>query len=232
MTQQGIILNNVSNVRERIIKACIKSGRQPEDVRLVAVSKKMPSEKVTAAIDAGVTVFGENYIQESREKIGLIGKNVSWHFIGHLQSNKAKYAVDLFDMIHSVDSFHLADAINREAKKRGRKMPVLLQINISGEESKHGTDPQKAVLLIKEISTLENISVQGLMTMPPWSSDPEDSRPYFSTLRNLRNDLQAENLENVTLKELSMGMSSDYEVAIEEGATLVRVGTAIFGPRT
>jgi pyridoxal phosphate enzyme (YggS family) len=182
-------------------------------------------------MDAGVSILGENYVQEARKKIEILGKDVPWHFIGHLQSNKAKYAVDLFDMIHSIDSFHLAERLNGEAQKKDRIMPVLIQVNISGEDTKHGIDSQKILKLIKDISTFQNLNIQGLMTMLPWSSDPEDSRPYFSSLRKLRDELESRGLKNVSLKELSMGMSSDFEVAIEEGATLIRIGTSIFGQR-
>jgi pyridoxal phosphate enzyme (YggS family) len=162
------IKKNLELIRDRINRAARRAGREPDEVRLVAVSKKKSADQINEAFTCGQTIFGENYLQEASAKIELLDPGINWHFIGHLQSNKAKYAVDLFDMIHSVDGFHLASAINKEVKKRGEIMPVLIQINISGEESKHGTDPQKAVLLIKEISTLENISVQGLMTMPPW----------------------------------------------------------------
>lgn len=225
------IAKNLASIQERIKKAATACGRNPEEVRLVAVSKTIPAETVKKAMDAGVSILGENYVQEARKKIEILGKDVPWHFIGHLQSNKAKYAVDLFDMIHSIDSSHLAERLNREAQKKDRIMPVLIQVNISGEDTKHGIDSRKILKLIKDISTFQNLNIQGLMTMPPWSSDPEDSRPYFSSLRKLRDELESRGLENVNLKELSMGMSADFEVAIEEGATLIRIGTSIFGPR-
>jgi pyridoxal phosphate enzyme (YggS family) len=225
------IPKNLLNIRERIKKAAMKCNRNPEDVHLVAVSKTISPETIKIAIDAGATILGENYIQEARKKIEILGQKISWHFIGHLQTNKAKYAVDLFDMIHSVDSFHVAERLNRECQKKNRIIPILIQVNISSEDTKYGVDPQRIFKLIKDISELQYIRLQGLMTMPPWSTDPENSRPYYISLRKLRDDLDALGLENVCLKELSMGMSSDFEVAIEEGATLIRVGTSIFGAR-
>jgi len=225
------IARNLASIQERIEKASAKCGRNPAKVQLVAVSKTIPPETVKTAIDAGATILGENYIQEACNKIEILGKGVSWHFIGHLQSNKAKHAVELFDLIHSIDNPHLAERLNREAQKKHKIMPVLIQVNIAEEDTKHGTDTQTALQLIKDISLLNNLRIQGLMTMPPWSSDPEDSRPYFISLRRLRDELEKQKPGNVSLKELSMGMSSDFEVAIEEGATIVRVGTSIFGPR-
>ncbi|MEI6128095.1 MAG: YggS family pyridoxal phosphate-dependent enzyme, partial [Pseudomonadota bacterium] len=180
---------------------------------------------------AGVTILGENYMQEAREKIEALGKKVSWHFIGHLQSNKAKYAVELFDLIHSVDSLHLAESINKAAQQQNKIMPVLIQVNISGEESKHGLNPQTVCRLIRNVSALPHLTIRGLMTMPPLSESPEATRPYFTALRKLRDEVLAQGLNNLCLEELSMGMSSDFEVAIEEGATLVRIGTSLFGAR-
>ncbi len=226
------IVKNLLDVKKRIKKVSISCRRNPDDVRLVAVSKKISPEKIKTALDAGVGILGENYIQEAQKKIAGFGnRDVSWHFIGHLQSNKAKLAVDLFDMIHSVDSFHLAESLNREARKNNKNMDILVQANVSGEHSKHGLDPNKILQLLKEISSLSNLSVQGLMTMPPLSDNPENSRPFFALLRKLRDELASSELKYICLKELSMGMSSDFEVAIEEGSTLVRVGTSIFGPR-
>ena len=226
-----IILNNLLNVKERIKNVSIRSGRLPDSVRLVAVSKKISPEQIKTAIDGGALIFGENYIQEAQNKISLLGRKVKWHFIGHLQSNKAKYAVELFDMIHSVDNYSLAEMLDKEAKKKAKTVPILIQVNISGEQTKHGLDPGKIFKLIEKISILENLRIKGLMTMPPWSQNPEDSRPYFVSLRKLRDELEPAKPENVSLSELSMGMSSDFEVAIEEGATIVRIGTSIFGPR-
>ena len=225
------IADNIASIQERISKSALRAGRNPAEIRLVAVSKTVSAESIQEAIAAGVTILGENYMQEARNKIARIEKQVEWHFIGHLQSNKAKYAVDLFSMIQSVDRLALAEELGQEANKRGKIVPVLIQVNISGEESKSGIDPQETLQLLERIAALQHLAVQGLMTMPPWFEDPEDARPYFSAMRKLREKLSREKIPGVALQELSMGMSGDFEVAIEEGATLVRIGTAIFGPR-
>ena len=222
----------LKDVKRRIEKAAQTSGRLPDSIRLVAVSKTIPAKKVKEAMEAGVTLFGENYVQEAGVKFNeLYEYHASWHFIGHLQSNKAKYAVRLFDLIHSVDSLKLARELNKQAKKVNKIQDVLIQVNMSGETSKSGIAPQDVASLIKEISSLENLTIKGLMTMPPFFNDPDTVRPYFSALRDLRDQLKKESPPNVTLAELSMGMTGDYEVAIAEGATLVRIGTAIFGKR-
>lgn len=225
------IADNLKSIQERISKAALRAGRDPAAIRLVAVSKTVSAESIQEAIAAGVTILGENYVQEARNKIARVGSQVAWHFIGHLQSNKTRYAVELFSMIHSVDRLSLAEALDKEASKQGKILPVLIQVNISGEESKSGIDPQGTLQLLERIAGLEHLSVQGLMTMPPWFEDPEDARPYFIALRKLREELSREKIPGVSIQELSMGMSGDFEVAIEEGATLVRIGTAIFGPR-
>jgi len=225
------IADNLASIQERISKAALRAGRDPAAIRLVAVSKTVSAESIQQAIAAGVTILGENYVQEARNKIARIGKQVEWHFIGHLQSNKAKYAVELFSMVHSVDRLSLAEELDQEANKQGKIVPVLIQVNISGEESKSGINPQGTLQLLDRIAGLQHLSVQGLMTMPPWFEDPENARPYFNALRKLREELANKKIHGVSLQELSMGMSGDFEVAIEEGATLVRVGTAIFGPR-
>ena len=225
------IADNLASIQARISKAALRAGRDPAEIRLVAVSKTVSAESIQEAIAAGVTILGENYVQEARNKIVRVGKQVEWHFIGHLQSNKARYAVELFSMVQSVDRLSLAEELNQEANKRGKVLPVLIQVNISGEESKSGIDPQETLQLLERIAALQHLAVQGLMTMPPWFEDPEDARPYFSAMRKLREKLSREKIPGVALQELSMGMSGDFEVAIEEGATLVRIGTAIFGPR-
>ena len=222
---------NLASIQERIRKAALRAGRDPAGIRLVAVSKTVSAESIQEAIAAGVAILGENYMQEALNKIARIGKQVEWHFIGHLQSNKAKYVVELFSMVHSVDRLSLAESLDKEANKQGKILPVLIQVNISGEESKSGIDPQGTLQLFQRIAGLKHLSIQGLMTMPPWFEDPEDARPYFITLRKLREKLSREKIPKVALRELSMGMSGDFEVAIEEGATLVRIGTALFGPR-
>ena len=225
------IADNLKIIEERIANAASKAGRNAQDIKLIAVSKTVDAERIKLAIEAGVTILGENYIQEARNKIKEIGQGARWDFIGHLQSNKAKYAVDLFEMIHSVDRLSLAQEINRVAEKKGKKVRILVQVNISGEETKSGINPQKVKALIGEIASMNNLSLEGLMTMPPYFDDPENARPYFTALRELRDIILKESIGNFSLQELSMGMSGDFEVAIEEGSTMVRIGTAIFGER-
>ena len=221
----------LENVKDRINKAALKCSRDPESIHLVAVSKNIPASRVREAIEVGVTTLGENYVQEARSKFNLLGTySVSWHFIGHLQSNKAKYAVRLFDLIHSVDTLKLARELNKHAKKVNKIQDILIQINISKEQSKSGSDIENAANLIEDIVLFENLSVKGLMAMPPFFNDSEKARPYYIALRNLRAQIQRA-FPEVVLNELSMGMTGDFEVAIEEGATLVRIGTAIFGER-
>jgi len=224
---------------ERIEKAARNAGRDPREVKLVAVSKTVEVDRIKEAIEAGVTILGENYIQEAQKKIEEIGKlaateplgkggPVSWHFIGHLQSNKAKYAVRLFNMIHSADSIPLAEELNRRAEQAGQMLKVIIEVNLSREATKFGTDEEQLLNLARRIRESKHLSLEGLMTMPPYFDSPEMSRPYFVGLRELKEKMVR---EGIPLKELSMGMSNDFEVAIEEGATFVRVGTAIFGPR-
>jgi pyridoxal phosphate enzyme (YggS family) len=202
-------------------------------IRLVAVSKTMPAEVVRDAIEAGILELGENYIQEAKEKINALAAfPVTWHFIGHLQSNKAKYAVRLFDLIHSVDSLKLAQELNKYAKKIDKIQPILIQVNVAKEASKSGVYVEDTLQLLKEISRLENIAVKGLMTMPPFFNAPEKARPYFTALRKLRDQIKMEAISNISTDELSMGMTGDFTTAIEEGATIVRIGTAIFGDRS
>jgi len=222
----------LTTIQERIAKAARQAGREAADIRLVAVSKTMPVEMLRAAIDYGVNLFGENYIQEAREKFNaLYTQPVSWHFIGHLQSNKAKYAVKMFDLIHSVDSLKLAREIHKQAAKIQKTQHVLVQVNIAEEATKSGVSADAAIALITAMRELENISVQGLMTMPPYFNAPEKVRPYFAALRQLRDQIQNLALPGISMAELSMGMTGDFEAAIQEGATLVRIGTAIFGER-
>jgi hypothetical protein len=222
------IRENLLHVMERIERAAQKAGRDPKDVRLVAVSKTVDTVCVREAIEAGATILGENYVQEAQKKIEEIGRSVSWHFIGHLQSNKAKVAVQLFDTIHSVDSVPLAEELNRRTQQTHRKIPVMIEVNLSGETTKFGTEEEKVMTLAQGMLRLNHLSLEGLMTMPPYFDDPEMSRPYFVQLRGLKEKMVK---GGIPLKELSMGMSNDFEIAIEEGATYVRVGTAIFGPR-
>ncbi|MBN1842859.1 MAG: YggS family pyridoxal phosphate-dependent enzyme [Deltaproteobacteria bacterium] len=226
------IKTRLKHVKDQISKTAVACGRDPETVKLVAVSKTVPTDRILAAIRAGVTDLGENYVQEAREKIeALREENVSWHFIGHLQSNKAKYVVRLFELIHSIDSLKLAKELNKRASALGKVQKILVQVNISGEATKSGIETEQAVRLVRDIAPLENISIQGLMTMPPFFNAPEKVRPYFKALKNLQDLIRDEAIADVHMTELSMGMSGDFAAAIEEGATLVRVGTAIFGER-
>lgn len=226
------ISQNLKTVQRRIAETCTRCGRDPGAVRLVSVSKTMSVETVLLAIQAGADIFGENYIQEAREKCGILAEfQVSWHFIGHLQTNKAKYAVKLFELIHSVDSLRLAAELDREARKIGKVQKVLIQVNIGKEASKSGIDAESTEALIRSISVFPNISVQGLMVIPPFFDEPERVRPYFRELRELRDLLDEQAIAGIRMYELSMGMTGDFEAAIEEGATLVRIGTAIFGER-
>lgn len=224
--------NNLESVMDRIKQAAVSSGRNPETIRLVAVSKTIPSETVKKAIDAGADILGENYIQEARTKFNdLYSYPVSWHFIGHLQTNKAKYAVRIFDLIHSVDSVKLAIELDKQAKKTGKIQNILIQVNVADESTKTGVSVQNTLNLVKEISGFKNLAIKGLMTMPPFFNAPEKVRPFFKNLCSLRDQISKEAIHNVDMDELSMGMTGDFEVAIEEGATLVRIGTAIFGER-
>ncbi|OGP73990.1 MAG: YggS family pyridoxal phosphate enzyme [Deltaproteobacteria bacterium RBG_16_49_23] len=225
MTQ---IEENILRVMERIEKAARKAGRNPEEIKLVAVSKTVEIARVREAVEAGVLILGENYVQEAQKKIEEIGHPVAWHFIGHLQSNKAKYAVRLFDMIHSLDSIPLAEELDRRAEKEGRTMNVMIEVNLSGETTKFGSEEARTFDIARKVLNLRHLSLAGLMTMPPYFDSPEMSRSYFIQLRELKEKMIK---EGVPVKELSMGMSNDFEVAIEEGATYVRVGTAIFGER-
>ena len=213
---------------ERVEKAARKAGRDAKEVKLVAVSKTVEVARIKEAIEAGVTILGENYVQEAQKKIEEIGKPVFWHFIGHLQSNKAKYVVRLFDMIHSVDSIPLAEELNRRAEQAGQVIKAMIEVNLSKEATKFGTDEEMLWNLARRIQNLKHVSLEGLMTMPPYFDSPEMSRPYYVALRELKEKMTR---EGISLQELSMGMSNDFEIAIEEGATFVRVGTAIFGPR-
>lgn len=221
----------IAQIIEKIRRTAVSCGRDPETVRLVAVTKTVPPEVIRQAMNAGLKIFGESYIQEASAKIEAINdKNVSWHFIGHLQSNKAKIAVRYFNLIHSVDSLNLAEALNRQAEGIHKIQNILVQVNISGEPTKSGTAAEEAIALVNAIRWMENLSVKGLMTIPPFFDQPEKARPYFKALADLKNQIKNESPDN-DINELSMGMSGDFEVAIEEGATLVRIGTAIFGER-
>ena len=210
--------------------ACQRAGRAPETVTLLAVSKTHPAETIQAAVDCGQIFFGESKIQEAKAKIPLCPGRARWHFIGHLQSNKVRDAVELFEMIQSVDGLPLAQEISKRAGQAARTTPILLEVNVAGEASKFGYRPEKLLAELKEVNALPRIEIHGLMTVPPYATDPEKARPHFRRLRELK--LECEQILGAPLSHLSMGMSGDFEVAIEEGATMVRIGTALFGPRT
>ena len=224
--------DRLKRIHERIDQVASRCNRSVESIRLIAVSKTIPTAVVREAIDCGVTDLGENYIQEARDKVNeLATAPVNWHFIGHLQSNKAKYAVRLFDLIHSVDSLKLATELNKYAQKIDKIQAVLVQVNVAQEKSKSGIFVEETIGLSKQLSQLDNISVKGLMTMPPYFNAPDKVRPFFAALRDLRDRIRTENITGIGMDELSMGMTGDFEAAIEEGATMVRIGTAIFGER-
>jgi len=222
---------NLKTVQDRIAAAAARAGRDPSSVKLVVVTKTVDVGRIREAAAAGAMIFGENRVQEAKEKFEQLGPLASWHLIGRLQTNKAKFAVRLFSLIHSVDSLELAKELDRQAAKIGKVQDVLIEVNIAGEASKAGVGAAGTPGLVREAAKLEHIAIKGLMTMPPYSDNPEDSRPCFRRLRELASAIAKENIANVSMQELSMGMSGDFETAVEEGATLVRVGTAIFGTR-
>ena len=220
---------NLQSVREKMDQACDRAGRPPASVRLVAVTKGQPPERVHQAMKLGLTLFGESRVQEAREKIGQCPGSADWHMIGHLQSNKCRDAIALFSMIHSVDSAELAVELNRFAIKAAKTMPILLEVNVAGESSKFGIKPEQITEVAKKVNELPKLMVHGLMTIAPYSVDPEKVRPCFKKLRELKE--ACEQAIGGALPELSIGMSGDFQMAIEEGATLIRVGTTLFGPR-
>lgn len=232
MMQMGMI-ERIDAVKTRMAAAARRAGRSADEVRLVTVAKTQSAGRVREAVSAGAGIIGENYIQEAREKFDALGDlDVQWHFIGHLQSNKAKYAVRLFDLIHSVDSLKLAVELDKQAAKIGKRQDILVQVNISGEATKWGTDRDSASKLVTRIGELDHLRIRGLMTMPPFSDAPDEARPYFAALRNLAAQIGTGfGPGRISMEALSMGMTGDFEAAIEEGATLVRIGTAIFGAR-
>jgi PLP dependent protein len=226
------VAQNVAYVQERIRQAALRAGRDPAAVRLVAAAKTVDTARIRAAIGAGVTIVGENYLQEARRKIGQLGRNaVEWHLIGTLQRNKVRYVFDLFDMLHAVDRLELAEEIHRRGERLGCYMPVLLEVNVGGEASKSGFSPQALRQSVEQLASFTHLQVRGLMTIPPPTVTPEEARPFYQEVRDLQEHLLRKGIEGLACTELSMGMTADFEVAIEEGATLVRVGTAIFGPR-
>ncbi len=225
------ITANCRKVLDRINEAAAKCGRDPSQIQLLAASKTQSVSRIQRAIEAGIRLFGENYVQEAKIKREAVKDPVEWHMIGHLQRNKVKIALELFDLIESLDNAELARELDKEGKKRGKTVRAFVEVNLGGEESKSGIPKEKVVALLQEVGKLSHLRIEGLMVVPPFRENSEEVRPYFRALRELQRDLTALNLPNVDLRELSMGMTHDYPVAIEEGATLVRIGTAIFGPR-
>lgn len=226
-----MIRENLEEVRGKIKAACQRAGREEGAVTLIAVSKTKPLEDLREAYEAGARDFGENKVQELTEKIPEMPKDVRWHMIGHLQRNKVKYIVGKVYMIHGVDSLRLAEEISKEAVKQGVSVRILMEVNVAQEETKFGISVSEAPLLAEQIAKLPGISLQGLMTIAPYVDDPEENREIFAKLRQLAVDISRKNIDNICMNVLSMGMTGDYEVAIEEGATYVRVGTGIFGER-
>ncbi|MGN0318804.1 MAG: YggS family pyridoxal phosphate-dependent enzyme [Lachnospira sp.] len=226
-----MLKDNLEQVKNRITSACEKAGRNPDEVTLIAVSKTKPNDMIMEVYECGVRQFGENYVQEFVDKADSLPKDIIWHMIGHLQRNKVKYVVGRAEIIHSVDSVRLAVAISEEAVKKNICQDILVEVNIAGEENKFGLSPGEVEGFIREISTLPGLRIRGLMTSAPYVSNPEDNRIYFKQMRELSVDIERKNIDNVLMDCLSMGMTNDYVVAVEEGATMVRVGTAIFGER-
>lgn len=226
-----IIQQAIDEVRLRIKNACERAGRNPEDVTLIAVSKTMPVEAIQEAMNCGIIEFGENRPQELRDKQAVITEPLHWHMIGSLQTNKLKYVVGKTVMIHSVDTLHLAEAIEDASAKNAIISDVLLEVNIAGEDSKHGIAPECLEELVRQISLFSHLKIRGLMTVAPYTDCPEENRMYFKKMKQLMVDINSKNIDNVYMDMLSMGMTGDYEIAVEEGATLVRVGTGIFGHR-
>lgn len=226
-----MLQENLQEVEQRIQAACARSGRKREEVTLIAVSKTKPVSMLEEVYQSGVRNFGENKVQEMCGKMDAMPKDIRWHMIGHLQRNKVKYMIDRVALIHSVDSYRLAEEINIQAKKRQLVVPILVEVNIAEEETKFGVTREDAIELVKQIAELDGVSVKGLMTIAPYVVDSEQNRSYFRKIKDLSIDIEAQKIHNVSMDILSMGMTGDYEVAIEEGATMVRVGTGIFGQR-
>ncbi len=225
------IRENIESINGRIREAALRAGRNPQEIKLVAVSKTVDTERINEAFKCGVTEFGENRVQELCEKYDILDIKCNWHLIGHLQTNKVKYIIDRVSMIHSLDSMELATEIQKRAEKTGKIVNVLVQVNVSSEESKFGINPGNVLQFLREVARMGNIKVKGLMTIAPLTQKPEDIRWVFAGLRKLYIDIKQENIDNIDMECLSMGMSNDFEVAIEEGSTMIRVGTALFGKR-
>lgn len=226
-----MLTENVIEVEKNIQAACDRAGRSREEVRLIAVSKTKPVSDIEEVLTTGILDYGENKVQELSDKYDVLPKNIRWHMIGHLQRNKVKYLIGKTVLIHSVDSLRLAEQIEHEAAKADTIMNVLIEVNVAGEESKFGTTCNEAIELVRAVAALKHVKIKGLMTIAPFTDNPGDNRIYFKKLKQLSVDIKSKNIDNVDMDELSMGMTGDYEVAIEEGATMVRVGTGIFGER-
>ncbi|MCF7709271.1 MAG: YggS family pyridoxal phosphate-dependent enzyme [Verrucomicrobia bacterium] len=221
--------SNLKHIKDRITAACRRCGRDPASVELMAVSKNVSPEKISEAAEAGQTLFGENRVQEAKAKIGRCPGHLQWHMIGHLQTNKCRDAIELFDTIQSLDSLKLAREIDKTAAKLSKSVPVLIEVNVAGESSKHGFSPGDLIAELKQLEEFPNIEIHGLMTIAPWTNNPERLRPMFKGLRELK--FRCEDIIGAPLPQLSMGMTNDFEIAIEEGSTMIRVGTALFGER-
>lgn len=226
-----MVTENLKQVEEKIVKACERSGRPREEVTLIAVSKTKPVEMIEEAMKSGIRIFGENKVQEIIKKEAVLPNDIDWHLIGHLQRNKVRQIAGKVAMIHSVDSLRLAEQIQKEYEKINETAKILVEVNVAREESKFGLMPEETEKVVREIAKMPNITVCGLMTIAPYVENPEDNRVHFQNLRKLLVDINAKNIDNISMRELSMGMTGDYEIAIEEGATFVRVGTGIFGER-
>ena len=226
-----MIAEQLKYVQDEITRACERAGRNPQEVTLIAVSKTKPVSMIQEAIEAGQTVFGENKVQELCSKYEELPKDLTWHLIGHLQRNKVKYIADKAALIHSVDSLRLAETINQEGSKINRVVPILIEVNVAQEDTKFGVTIEETIALVEDISKLPFVQIQGLMTIAPFVDDSEENSPVFRKLKQLSDDIEHKNMNNVYMNTLSMGMTNDYQVAVEEGATMVRVGTGIFGQR-
>ena len=226
-----MLVDNLKKVQDNIINAARRAGRNPEDITLIAVSKTKPVSMIQEIYDAGVREFGENKVQEIVSKSDVLPGDIHWHMIGHLQRNKVKYIVDKVAMIHSVDSLRLAETIEKEAEKKDVVVPILIEVNVAQEESKFGLKPEEVLPFIEQIASFPHIQIKGLMTIAPYVENAEENREIFRELKKLSVDIAAKNINNVTMSVLSMGMTGDYMVAVQEGATMVRVGTGIFGAR-
>ncbi len=227
-----MLKDNFKEVEARIQAACERAGRKREEVTLIAVSKTKPVQMLQEAYDLGNRIFGENKVQEIVDKYDALPADISWHMIGHLQRNKVKYIIDKVTLIHSVDSLRLAETIEKEAAKKGVTADILIEVNVAKEDTKYGVMPEDAARLVSQISVMPHIRIKGLMTIAPFVTNPEENRIYFQRLRNLAVDIGENKSDNVTMSVLSMGMTNDYEIAIEEGATMIRVGTGLFGARS